>query len=58
MSSVDAVSDQGVHIAGGGSFGGPGDNPLTDTDGDGIYYWYISLFLRMVVLTIPIKWWF
>ena len=37
MSSVDAVSDQGVHIAGGGSFGGPGDNPLTDTDGDGIY---------------------
>ena len=37
MSSVDAVSDQGVHIAGGGSFGGPGDNPLTDSDGDGIY---------------------
>ena len=28
MSSVDAVSDQGVHIAGGGTFGGPGDNPL------------------------------
>ena len=37
MSSVDAVSDQGVHIAGGGSFGGPGDNPLLDADGDGIY---------------------
>ena len=37
MSSVDAVSDQGVHIAGGASFGGPGDNPLLDADGDGIY---------------------
>ena len=37
MSSVDAISAEGVHIAGGGSFGGPGDNPLLDEDGDGIY---------------------
>ena len=31
------VSPDGVFIAGGGSFGNPGDNPLTDPDGDGIY---------------------
>ena len=37
MSSVDAVSAEGVHIAGGSLFGGPGDNPLLDADGDGIY---------------------
>ncbi len=31
------VSEEGLFIAGGGTFGDPGDNPLTDTDGDGIY---------------------
>jgi hypothetical protein len=31
------VSPEGVFIAGGGNFGNPGDNPLTDDDGDGIY---------------------
>lgn len=35
MSSV-TVSPSGVYIAG-GSIGNPGDNPLTDPDGDGIY---------------------
>ena len=37
MSSVDAVSAEGVHVAGGSLFNGPGDNPLLDADGDGIY---------------------
>ena len=37
MSSVDAVSAEGVSIAGGSAFGWPGDNILLDTDGDGIY---------------------
>lgn len=31
------VSPEGVFIAGGGAFGNPGDNPLLDLDGDGIY---------------------
>ncbi len=31
------VSPEGIFIAGGGNFGGPGDNALTDPDGDGIY---------------------
>lgn len=31
------VSPEGVFIAGGGNFGNPGENPLTDPDGDGIY---------------------
>jgi len=31
------VSEEGLFIAGGGSFGDPGDYPLTDPDGDGIY---------------------
>lgn len=31
------VSPEGLFIAGGGNFGNPGDNPLTDPDGDGIY---------------------
>jgi len=32
-----AVSEEGFFIAGGGNFGNPGDNKLTDEDGDGIY---------------------
>ncbi|MFY0672055.1 MAG: T9SS type A sorting domain-containing protein [Bacteroidia bacterium] len=32
--TVDAA---GLHIAGGGTYGDPGDNPMTDTDGDGIW---------------------
>ena len=36
------VSSEGVFIAGGGSFGNPGDNPLVDPDGDGIYTTTIS----------------
>ena len=35
-SNID-VSDDGIFIAGGGNFGVPGDFPLTDDDGDGIY---------------------
>ena len=31
------VSPEGVFIAGGGNFGNPGENPLTDPDGDGVY---------------------
>ncbi len=31
------VADDGVYIAGGGNFGVPGDYPLTDPDGDGVY---------------------
>ena len=31
------VDPEGIFIAGGGSFGNPGDNPLLDPDGDGIY---------------------
>ena len=37
MSDADAVSDGGVFVAGGSLFGVAGDNPLVDTDGDGIY---------------------
>ena len=36
MSGV-TVDPGGVYIAGGGAFGNPGDNELTDPDGDGIY---------------------
>lgn len=32
-----SVSPDGVFIAGGGNFGIPGDYPLSDTDGDGVY---------------------
>lgn len=35
------VSGQGLFIAGGGNFGNPGDFPLTDADGDGV--WTITL---------------
>ena len=31
------VSADGIYIAGGGNFGVPGDFPLTDMDGDGVY---------------------
>ncbi len=31
------VDPAGVFIAGGGNFGAPGDNPMVDPDGDGIY---------------------
>ena len=36
MSEV-TVDEVGVSVAGGGVFGNPGDNPLTDADGDGVY---------------------
>lgn len=32
-----AVDPEGVFLAGGGTFGNPGDNPMVDPDGDGIY---------------------
>ena len=32
-----AVDPTGVFLAGGGNFGNPGDNPMADPDGDGIY---------------------
>ena len=31
------VDSEGIYVAGGGSFGFPGDNPMIDPDGDGIY---------------------
>ena len=34
---IDAVDPSGLYIAGGSGFGFPGDNPLLDIDGDGIY---------------------
>lgn len=33
----ETVSPTGVYIAGGNYFGVPGDNPMTDPDGDGVY---------------------
>ena len=33
----EEVAPTGVYIAGGGNFGNPGDNQMTDLDGDGIY---------------------
>lgn len=33
----ETVDPAGVFIAGGSGFGAPGDNPLSDPDGDGIY---------------------
>jgi hypothetical protein len=35
--TLDMVDPGGLYIAGGTGFGGPGDNELTDPDGDGIY---------------------
>lgn len=37
MSSVGSVSGDGVFVAGGGAFGQPGDNPMVDPEGDGVY---------------------
>ena len=34
---MEDVDPSGVYIAGGGNFGNPGDNEMTDEDGDGIY---------------------
>ena len=39
--TFEAVSPEGVYVAGGGYFGVPGDNPMTDDDGDGI--WSVSI---------------
>ena len=33
----ETVAASGVYLAGGADFGVPGDNPMTDDDGDGIY---------------------
>ena len=35
------VSPEGVYLAGGDYFGVPGDNPMSDDDGDGI--WTITM---------------
>ncbi len=35
-SNID-VDAGGIYLAGGGNFGNPGDNPMTDDDGDGVY---------------------
>lgn len=35
--TIGDIDPTGLYIAGGCCFGGPGDNPLTDPDGDGIY---------------------
>ena len=34
---MEDVDPSGVYLAGGGNFGNPGDNEMTDEDGDGIY---------------------
>jgi hypothetical protein len=34
---IDVIDPSGIYIAGGSGFGFPGDNPLLDLDGDGIY---------------------
>ena len=33
----ETVAETGVYLAGGGNFGSPGDNEMTDPEGDGIY---------------------
>ncbi len=33
----ETVAETGVYLAGGGNFGNPGENEMTDPDGDGIY---------------------
>lgn len=35
--SIATISPDGIFLAGGGTFGNPGDNPMDDTDGDGTY---------------------
>lgn len=34
---IPAIDPGGLYVAGGSGFGSPGDNPLVDPDGDGIY---------------------
>ena len=34
---MDAIDPSGIFIAGGSGFGSPGDNPMSDPDGDGVY---------------------
>jgi hypothetical protein len=33
----EVVAESGVYLAGGADWGAPGDNPMTDEDGDGVY---------------------
>lgn len=35
--TIPSIDPEGLYIAGGSGFGSPGDNPLTDDDGDGVY---------------------
>lgn len=35
--SIETIDPSGIFLAGGGNFGNPGDNPMVDPDGDGIY---------------------
>ncbi len=35
--TIDMIDPTGIYLAGGGNFGNPGDNPMIDPDGDGIY---------------------
>ena len=35
----ETVAAEGPSVAGGADFGFPGENPMTDDDGDGIYTW-------------------
>lgn len=35
--NIDMIDPSGVYLAGGGNFGNPGDNPMIDPEGDGIY---------------------
>ena len=37
MNGEGSISEDGVFIAGGGSFGGPGDYPMEDHNNDGVY---------------------
>ncbi len=40
--TIPTIDPAGIFIAGGSGFGNPGDNPLIDPDGDGIYTTTIS----------------
>ena len=37
MSGAESINTEGISIAGGSSFGSPGENQMTDANGDGIY---------------------
>ena len=41
--SQEVISEEGIYLAGGGTFGAPGDNPMDDDDGDGIYSITVTL---------------